>query len=164
MKSSKGFSLIELVVVIVILGILSAMAAPRFLNISSDAKKASLDGFVAAYKASEGIIEGKTLLEGKNFESADVIEVGDDEIKVQFGSIIPQTENINKVMAVDGYKIVEFRDAGQTIILPSTYKGEHGSVSLDDYNKAFKTICHVGINQGKEGRLRTILVRNYDRC
>jgi MSHA pilin protein MshA len=35
-----GFTLIELVVVIVILGVLSVIAAPRFINLSSDAKKA----------------------------------------------------------------------------------------------------------------------------
>jgi len=38
----KGFTLIELVVVIVILGVLSVTAAPRFLNLSSDAKVAAL--------------------------------------------------------------------------------------------------------------------------
>lgn len=36
--NNKGFTLIELVIVIVILGILAATAAPKFLNLSSDAK------------------------------------------------------------------------------------------------------------------------------
>ncbi len=37
MKKNKGFTLIELVVVIVILGILAVTAAPKFLGISRDA-------------------------------------------------------------------------------------------------------------------------------
>ena len=38
MQAEKGFTLIELIVVIVILGILSAVALPKFVNISGDAR------------------------------------------------------------------------------------------------------------------------------
>lgn len=43
MKKSNGFTLIELVVVIVILGILAVTTAPRFLNLQRDARIASLE-------------------------------------------------------------------------------------------------------------------------
>ncbi|MEK1906060.1 MAG: type II secretion system protein [Pseudomonas sp.] len=44
MKNSKGFTLIELVVVIVILGILAAVALPRFMNVSKDAHESAVKG------------------------------------------------------------------------------------------------------------------------
>lgn len=44
MKQPQGFTLIELVVVIVILGILAVTAAPQFLNLQGDARRASLQG------------------------------------------------------------------------------------------------------------------------
>ncbi|WP_272931645.1 type II secretion system protein [Shewanella sp. KX20019] len=48
MDREKGFTLIELVVVIIILGILAVIAAPKFINFSRDAKISALEGIGAA--------------------------------------------------------------------------------------------------------------------
>ena len=51
MMNKKGFTMIELVVVIVILGILAAIALPKFLDLSGKAKQAVCDGNVGAINA-----------------------------------------------------------------------------------------------------------------
>ena len=60
----KGFTLIELVMVIVILGILAAVALPRYINLKSQAQVAALKGALGAIRAAISIYYASTAVYG----------------------------------------------------------------------------------------------------
>ena len=58
-RSQKGFTIIELVVVIVILGFLAAVAFPKFQDLTGDAQQAVVNGTAAAVKSAAVILFAK---------------------------------------------------------------------------------------------------------
>ena len=49
MKKQAGFSLVELVIVIIVVGLLAVAALPRFLNVTDEAKKAQIEGVAGGF-------------------------------------------------------------------------------------------------------------------
>ncbi len=71
MKKNSGFTLIELVVVIIVLGVLSATALPKFIGLQSDARAATLEGVKGALESASTLIYSKAAIDGMQKFSSD---------------------------------------------------------------------------------------------
>ena len=66
MKQQKGFTLIELIIVIVVLGILAVTAAPQFINFQSDARASTVEGAKASVQGAMQLAYAKALIDGSD--------------------------------------------------------------------------------------------------
>lgn len=86
MNTRTGFTLIELIIVIVILGILAVVAAPRFIDMSSDANAASLSGLKANIESANRLIYSKALIQQQaDLESGTVTINENVQVSTRYG-------------------------------------------------------------------------------
>ncbi|WP_019677301.1 prepilin-type N-terminal cleavage/methylation domain-containing protein [Arsukibacterium perlucidum] len=82
-RNQAGFTLIELIIVIVILGILAVTAAPKFLDFGADAKRSTLTGVKGALESASSLVYGKAIIAGK--QNAETETLTDPAISIAYG-------------------------------------------------------------------------------
>ena len=100
-RNNGGFTLIELIVVIVILGILAVTAAPKFVDLQSDARLATLNGMKAAINSAVSLTYGKSLVKGvEKAPSGKKVSINGEEVDVCYGYPCAEAAKIQKVLDI----------------------------------------------------------------
>lgn len=75
MRRQSGFTLLELVIVIVVLGILAALAIPRFISLQREARIAVIDSLFNSIRSGSNVIYAKSAAIGEADNATDSVDI-----------------------------------------------------------------------------------------
>ncbi|WP_132744052.1 type II secretion system protein [Vibrio crassostreae] len=137
----NGFTLMELIIVIVILGVLAVTAAPRFLNIQESAREAVLEGVAGAMEGVITQVTSKAIIAGLDPDATNpgdqsnyVIDFGIGSVEVDWGTLCPESQGESGDKPL---KMLDFLTLSEDESLTSDFGNRHTVVGYDyDFSQA----------------------------
>lgn len=115
----KGFTLIELIVVLVILGILAAFAIPRFAGINADARVAAMQGLAGALRSSAALVHGLALARNVTNDTTGLIQLEGQNIDITSAYPAATATGIERtILNLEGYIVAH--NAGVSTFRPTS--------------------------------------------
>ena len=169
MNKQTGFTLIELVVVIVILGILAVTAAPKFINLQDDARTATLQAVKASMQSASSLIYSKALIAGHESNASaatEIVYVNATPIQINYGypladysaAAAANTGNWDDLLNLNSNEFTTAVVSGSFVVYPDGY-AVPDAIPADPYAATDDANCFAFYTQAaNEGGLPNIQV------
>jgi MSHA pilin protein MshA len=163
LKKQAGFTLIELVIVIVILGILAATAAPKFIDLQGDAKGATIQAVKASIETAVSAVHAKSLIAGNDnvakATGATVTVYGSTTVTIGSGWPLATTANFASLLdinAADFTTEVSASDATKIVIFPKGFAA--------DADAAVTAKCYVHYIESTDTNTKPSIAADISGC
>ncbi|MFM5086482.1 prepilin-type N-terminal cleavage/methylation domain-containing protein [Aeromonas media] len=138
MKKQAGFTLIELVIVIIILGILAVTAAPKFLNLQDDARTSTLKGVEGSLNSAGAMVYSKAVIAGKDTAPSETLDVGNNvSVNIVYGYPKATQADLEKVLELSsGDWSYKASGASSVLIFPAAVSSTTATECFVTYTQA----------------------------
>jgi len=100
-KKSKGFTLIELIIVIIILGLLAVTVAPKLIDVSGDTRGAVMEGVAASIESANTLVNAKVLIAGVDTGNRASGAITIDGASITILNSYPTAATVNSLLDFD---------------------------------------------------------------